>query len=189
MTTCSNSFLSQNTITVKKGTQIEGLYVGESYLEQKRFSLHIGNAIFGSRNSGVQYLWFSKEGNACIGTFKRKNKKHAYRVRECAENGNYCNNLHMFNYKINDSFGDKGLSPYLHIEFYEIIEIIKMKQVFYFSFFFYLISRLSLSVMIFFLYSLNIGHNMLHISKYRLNISTYRPKKNRNTNYAKKYQR
>tara|TARA_B110000438_G_C15644838_1_gene576972 strand:+ start:318 stop:827 length:510 start_codon:yes stop_codon:yes gene_type:complete len=121
LTTCSNSFLSQNTITVKKGTQIEGLYVGESYLEQKRFSLHIGNAIFGSRNSGVQYLWFSKEGNACIGTFKRKNKKHAYRVRECAENGNYCNNLHMFNYKINDSFGDKGLSPYLHIEFYEII--------------------------------------------------------------------
>lgn len=122
LTTCSNSFLSQNTITVKKGTQIEGLYVGESYLERKRLSLNISrHAITGSRNNVVQYLWFSKEGNACMGTFKRKNKKHAYRVRECAENGNFCDNLHMFNYKINDSFGDKGLSPYLHIEFYEIV--------------------------------------------------------------------
>lgn len=108
LTICSKCFLSQNTITVKKNIQIEGLYVGESYLED-------------DKSNGFKYIWFSKSGNACLGSFKRKKKIHAFKVKECAENGNYCNNLNMFNYKINDSFGDKGLSPYLHIEFYEIV--------------------------------------------------------------------
>ena len=107
LTICSNSFLSQNTITVKKGTQIEGLYVGESYLKD-------------DKSNGVQYIWFSKSGNVCLGSFKRKKKIHGFKVKECAENGNYCNNLTMFNYVINDSFGDKGLSPFLHIEFYKL---------------------------------------------------------------------
>ena len=56
-----------------------------------------------------------------MGTFKNKKKKHANRVRECAENGNFCENLQMFSYKINDTFVDKVLSPYLHIEFYKIV--------------------------------------------------------------------
>ena len=117
----SNSLLSQNTITVKKGAQIEGLYIGESFLENKKAFFNLSRGRFNSPNDRIQYMWFTKKGNACLGTFKNKKKKHANRVRECAENGNFCENLQMFSYKINDTFGDKGLSPYLHIEFYKIV--------------------------------------------------------------------
>ena len=54
---------------------------------------------------------------ATIGFFNNKSKKHNLRLIECAENGNYCDGIKVYNYRVNEDFTKKGISQNKHIEF------------------------------------------------------------------------
>ena len=110
----------QHTITVKKDSRLDGLYIGKSYGDSKSLLL-IGNTRIFTGKRKLQYVYFSENGVATIGFFNNKSKKHNIRLRECAENGNYCDGLKVYNYRVNEDFADKGISPYRHIEFYEVV--------------------------------------------------------------------
>ena len=95
-------FLGQNTITVKKKSKIEGLYSHKV------------------KTNKYNYFYFNKNGNVSYSLAKSKSKKHYYLLKECAENKDKCYGMFLYNYIINEEYADKGISPFIHIEFYKV---------------------------------------------------------------------
>lgn len=117
----------QHTITVKKESKLNGLYIGKSYGDTKSLFKIGGTRVFTGKRK-LQYVYFSKNGVATIGFFNNKSKKHNINLKECAENGKYCEGLKIYNYRVNEDFADKGISPYRHIEFYEVVNTFSRTQ-------------------------------------------------------------
>ena len=66
------------------------------------------------------YFYFDKKGNAIYYMKNRRGKKYYYLLKECAKNELECSDMYYYKYNINEEFADKGLSPFIHIEFYQI---------------------------------------------------------------------
>lgn len=96
------SLFSQNTITVKKVSKIEGFYSHKN------------------KFNNFDYFYFNKNGNVSRTIAKSKGKKHYYLLKKCTQDQGQCFGMFLYNYKINEEYADKGISPFLHIEFYEI---------------------------------------------------------------------
>ena len=64
-----------------------------------------------------------------IGFYHKKSKKYLSNLIECAENGKFCDGIKIYNYRVNEDFADKGLSPYRHIEFFEVANTLSSTDV------------------------------------------------------------
>ena len=93
---------AQNTISVKKKSKIEGFYSHKNKL------------------NNYDYFYFNTNGTVSYAFKKNKSKKHYLLLKECTINKDKCYGMILYNYKINEDFADKGISPFIHIEFYKI---------------------------------------------------------------------
>lgn len=98
----STPLFAQNTISVKKKSKIEGFYSHKN------------------KFNNYNYLYFNTNGTVSYTIKKSKSKKHYLLLKECTINKDKCYGMHLYNYKINEEFADKGISPFIHIEFYKI---------------------------------------------------------------------
>ena len=100
----STSLFGQNTISVKKKSKIEGFYSHKNSFKN------------------YDYFYFNTNGNVSYAYGRNKNKKHYFLLKECTNNKDKCFGMQLYSYKINEGFADKGISPFLHIEFYKIVD-------------------------------------------------------------------
>ena len=121
-------FVAQNTIRVKKESKLCGQFIGK-YNTKKKPLITIGNKGIFKWNKELIYLCFSKNGVATIGFYHKKSKKYLSNLIECAENGKFCDGIKIYNYRLNEDFADKGLSPYRHIEFFEVANTLSSTDV------------------------------------------------------------
>ena len=100
----STTLFAQNTISVKKKSKIEGFYSHKN------------------KFNNYDYLYFNANGNVSYAKERNKSKKQYFLLKECTKNKDKCFGLQLYSYNINEEFADKGLSPFIHIEFYQISE-------------------------------------------------------------------